>query len=790
MNLSNLQQAAAGGLSVLTLYTQWMCWRAIAPDEAHPRWRKELVNPHNGYAASPTDAATWSDYTTAVTYATEHGLGVGFAFTAEDPFFFVDIDDCYSPATRWSPIAVELCQRLSGAFMEASVSGTGLHIIGMGKRPEGYMVKSPIGFDVYEWGRWVALTGNSAQGDASFDHSVEINRIVTSYMRPKETVTAAEWSAGPVPEWSGYSDDEELIAAARRSKSVAGTFAGKATFDDLWSCNAEALAVSYPHDATPDTFDHSAADAALCQHLAFWTGKDCERIDRLFRLSALFRDKWNDRQQYREDTINGAVSRCKSVHQRPQVPAALATASVVPAAPSVTVHPRYASIVSGQGVYGDGKDTQNAATFMQCWYPDNTLVFVKEQPYRYNGQVWELVDEETLKHELTVAMWASEPKDSTVNSAFRMLQKRCTAPHMKLGHWEGRNVTHLTACQNGILDVHTGQIEPHTPLFFTTSILPYAFDPVAIAPNWLTFLNDVFEGDHERVALLQEWLGYQLVTDYSHHKAMLLVGAPRSGKGTIGRILNAMVGDSAFMGMTLDGFAQDKTMEAALNKTVLFIGDAHSVSGPDRNRILDRLMSITGNDSLTVGRLYKQSFTGQLPGRITIAANTIPTFFDESGAFGNRLLLLPFNRSFLGSEDPTLLTRLLSELPGICNWAIEGLQRLRATGRFTEPAICREEREDMMEQQAPLLAFIRAECELGAGLKVGSTDLYNRYSLWCTQNQMKAGNHNKFTRELKSTLRGRGVVKKTLYIDGRTVNGFEGVALRAVDLMSNVVGIR
>lgn len=790
MNLTALQQAAAGGLSILTLYSQWMCWRAIPPTADNPRWAKELVNPHNGYRASPTDPATWTDYHTAVSYATEHDLGVGFAFTADDPFFFVDVDDCYTDTTGWSPIAVELCQRLSGAFMEASVSGKGLHIIGIGKRPDGYMVKAPIGFDVYEWGRWVALTGNSAQGDASFDHSVEINRIVTIYMRPRDSAVAVDWQSGPVPEWSGYTDDDELIAAARRSKSVAATFTGKATFDDLWTANADALAASYPHDATPDTYDHSAADAALCQHLAFWTGKDCGRIDRLFRQSALMRDKWADRPQYVSDTITGAVARCRSVHQRPAVPDALVTAAVAAPPPSVAVRPRYASIVSGQGVYGDGKDTQNAATFIQCWYPDNTLVFVAEQGYRFNGQVWELVDNQTLIHEMTIAMWAAEPKDATISSAFRILQKHRTAPHLKPGQWIGRDVSHLVACQNGILDVHTGQLEPHNPQFFTTGILPYSYDPHATAPQWLKFLNDVFEGDVQRVALLQEWLGYQLVNDYSHHKAMLLVGAPRSGKGTIGRILNSLVGNSAYMGMTLDGFAHDKTMEAALNKTVLFIGDAHSVSGPDKNRILDRLMSITGNDSLTIGRLYKQSFTGQLPGRITIAANTIPAFYDDSGAFGNRLLLLPFNRSFLGSEDPTLLTRLLAELPGICNWAIEGLQRLRATGRFTEPAICREERDEMMEQQAPLLAFIREECELIPMGRVSTSDVYNRYSLWCTQNSMKAVNPVRFTRELKSTLRSHGVVKKAVSIGGKTVNGFEGLTLKAVDLMNNVVGIR
>lgn len=789
MNLTALQQAAAGGLSILTLYPQWMCWEAIPPDDEHPRWRKELVNPHTGYRASPTDPATWSDYQTALQYATEHGHGVGFAFTADDPFFFVDVDDCYNPTSGWSPIAVELCQRLSGAFMEASVSGKGLHIIGVGKRPEGYMVKAPIGFDVYEWGRWVALTGNSAQGSAEYDHSVEINRIVTSYMRPKDTPAAIDWGTGPVAEWSGYADDEELIQAARRSKSVAATFTGKATFDDLWASNAEALAASYPHDATDGAFDHSAADAALCQHLAFWTGKDCGRIDRLFRQSALMRDKWADRPQYVTDTISGAVARCRSVHQRPTVPDALVSASVVAPPPSVAVKPRYASIVSGQGVYGDGKDTQNAATFIQCWYPDNTLVFVQEQAYRFNGRVWELVDEGTLKHEMTIAMWASEPKDATISSAYRILQKHRTAPHLRPGHWAGRDVSHLVACQNGILDVHTGQLEAHNPQFFTTGILPYSYDPTATAPQWLTFLHSTLEGDLERIALLQEWLGYLLVSSRAYHKAMLLVGVPRSGKGTIGHIIKYLVGESSYMGISLQGLHKDAVLESAIDKTVLFVADAHDVTGPDRSKVLDNFMSITSGDNITITRKWKSSWSGVLPGRLTIAANKIPTFFDDSGAFGNRLLLLPFNKSFLGSEDPTLLNRLLTEMPGICNWAIEGLQRLRATGRFTEPAICREERIEMMEQQAPLLQFIREECEISPMASVSTCDMYNRYVLWCTQTGAKAGSHSRFTRELKSTLRARGVVKKVVSINGQSVNGFEGLSLKAVDLMNNVTPI-
>lgn len=779
-NLTELKAAVNGGLLSLTLYDQWVVWKPMPPDISGERWKKTLLSARNGEAASSTDPSTWSDYQTAIDYAELHGLGVGFVFTNDDPFFFVDIDDCYTPDIGWSPIAKELCQRLAGSFIEVSVSGTGLHIIGVGKRPDGYQVKTKIGFDVYEWGRWVALTGTNAVGECTTDHGAEINRIVTTYMKPKDSGNPTNWTTAPCSEWSGYTDDSELIAAARRSKSAAATFSGKASFNDLWTANNDTLAASYPHETKPDTYDASVADAALCQHLAFWTGKDCERIDRLFRQSSLHRDKWDKRPDYRHDTIIGAVAGCRSVHQRPSIPEAQLTASVAAVQTAVSnQQPLYMSIASGQGVYQNGKDTENVATFLQCWYPGNSLKVVKEQPYRYTGRVWEPVDSNILHHELTVAMWSSAPKSASVSSALKMLLSRTTCQRTVAGAWPDRDTSHLIVCQNGILDVHTGRLEPHNPAFFTTAILPYSYNPAARADAWLDFLNMTLEGDSERIALLQEWLGYMLVTDYTHHKAMLLVGAPRSGKGTIGRILNELVGNQAFMGMTLDGFAQDKTMEAALDKTVLFIGDAHSVSGPDRNRILDRLMSITGNDSLTVGRLYKQSFTGQLPGRITIAANTIPTFFDDSGAFGNRLLIIPFNRSFLGSEDPTLLKRLLAELPGICNWAIEGLQRLRATGRFTDPAIAREERQEMLEQQAPLLAFIREQCVLDSTGAAFTADLYNRYSLWCVQNGMKAVSANRFTRDMKTTLRGHSVTKKAIYRDGRTAQGFEGLRLVA-----------
>lgn len=780
IDLEPLKAALRGGLSPLVPYNQWVVWKPTPPwtdDNQTERWAKMLYSPHTGGKASSTNPATWSDYQTAVTYAELTGMGVGFVFSAQDPFFFADVDGCYTADGQPTPRATELCGRLSGAFVEVSVSGTGLHIIGRGTRPDGYRVKAADKtFDIYTSGRFVALTGTSAMGYADREHDAVVHALVTEYMKPSVTAAPEDWTTGPCDEWQGITDDDELISAACRSKSASSTFSGGVSFKDLWTADREQLAAQCPHETRADDFDHNAVDAALCQHLAFWTGKDCERIDRLFRKSALMRDKW-ERDDYRFGTITGCVAGCRNVYQRAEVPEELREASVAPATPTGSAPPpaRYHTIASGQGTYSDGKDAENASTFLQCWYPGDAIRFVQDAPYRFNGKVWESAAPGQIKHELTIAMWHSCPKDATISSAYRILEKFKTSS-AEFGNWPGHVV-----CQNGILNIETQELLPHDPACFTTAILPYAYDPTATAPSWERFMWSTFEGDQQCADLLQEWFGYNLVMDYTHHKAMLLVGAPRSGKGTIGEVLQHLVGQSAFQGLTLDGLVNDATMETAIDKSVLFIGDAHDVSGPDRNRILDRFLSITGNDGLTITRKYISSWTGKLPGRFTIAANSIPTFFDDSGAFGNRLLILPFNKSFLGSEDLGLRNRLLQELPGICNWALRGLERLRRNGKFTIPTVSEDERHDMMRQQQPLVGFIEDECEIVEGHEEFASALHMRYQNWCIRQGLRSNAQSKFSRDIKATMRGRGVKKTPIYKAGKVMQGFKGIRLRPDD---------
>jgi len=295
-------------LAPLGGYRQFIVYQA-QPSALRPgKTDKFPCDFRTGRVISAHDAAYWTDASTAIAAAATFGqaYGIGFVFTESDPFWVVDIDDCLMPdGSGWSPIALNLCQALGGAAIEVSQSGRGLHVIGSGRPPEHGCKNTALHLEFYHAGRFIALTGANATGNAAADLSAALPGVVAAYFPPSES-QLQDWSDGPVPEWRGPVDDAELLRRALRSQSSAAAFGGRASFADLWTCNLDALARAYPDPVRP--YDASSADAALAQHLAFWTGKDCERIQRLMQQSALVRDKW-EREDYLPRTITGAVSR-------------------------------------------------------------------------------------------------------------------------------------------------------------------------------------------------------------------------------------------------------------------------------------------------------------------------------------------------------------------------------------------------------------------------------------------------------------------------------------------------
>ncbi|MGL4249146.1 MAG: DUF5906 domain-containing protein, partial [Aeromonas sp.] len=234
---------------------------------------------------------------------------MAFILSDDDPFFFVDIDDCLLPDRTWSPIAIELCTQFAGAAVEVSQSGRGLHIIGsIDQVPEHGCKNIPLGMECYTGKRFIALTGTSASGDAAARFDTQFDAVVTKYFSADvQPLSPQSWTTTHCDGSFPIDDDDRLIAKALDTTSAASVFTCKASFRDLWERNVSVLADTYPDEVRE--FDASSADAALAQHLAFWTGNNCERIERLMRRSGLVRPKWDKHKSYVQRTVCNAVAR-------------------------------------------------------------------------------------------------------------------------------------------------------------------------------------------------------------------------------------------------------------------------------------------------------------------------------------------------------------------------------------------------------------------------------------------------------------------------------------------------
>ena len=436
-----------------------------------------------------------------------------------------------------------------------------------------------------------------------------------------------------------------------------------------------------------------------------------------------------------------------------------------------------------RGEYGKNH-TENATLFLDRRYPNGGLTRSDQEWYLYNSCAWEQQSEEDVKHVLAVDMSPALPQQSNVSGTYGML---CA-----LSHRSGVQINDIDPAlilfRNGVLDLRTGLLTAHSPEHFTTNVLPYDYSPLIQAPRWDAFLNDIFEGDTERIELLQEWFGYMMSNSYEHHKILFMPGPARSGKGTIGRILEQIVGAHNFTGASLHSFASDPFINSLRTKSVAFSGDTERrVSPHSRDKVIERLKKISGNDAVEFERKWKSSLSQTLPTRITLAGNSIPSLFDDSGALASRMLVLPFEVSYLDHEDTKLIYPLLEELTGIAAWSLRGLQRLNVQGKFTEPAASLAEKQFMDESYSPLKQFIGAVCTLGGDHRTSCKDLYAAYRAWALlESETPLPSRKAFISAFKDATRGKKCRYGVHKMDGDPVRGFQGVTIIKVASLSDM----
>lgn len=261
---------------------QWVVWR-LEPRAGKPT--KVPYSPLRRTPASTTNPATWASFDQAIVAwrGSDCYAGVGFVFSGDDPYCGVDLDDCLDGAGALTTAATKIVQALD-TYTEISPSGRGLKLFLRGTLPAGGNRRGKV--EIYDRGRYFTVTGRHLPGTpTTIEHRpLELEAVHAEIFRSPEPRPASRRPVAVLPP----TEDAELLARARSARN-----------------GRKFMALYYRGDLSAYRGDDSAADLALCGLLAFWCGGDADRIDRLFRQSALMREKWDSR---RSITTYGALT--------------------------------------------------------------------------------------------------------------------------------------------------------------------------------------------------------------------------------------------------------------------------------------------------------------------------------------------------------------------------------------------------------------------------------------------------------------------------------------------------
>lgn len=293
----------------------------------------------------------------------------------------------------------------------------------------------------------------------------------------------------------------------------------------------------------------------------------------------------------------------------------------------------------------------------------------------------------------------------------------------------------------------------HTSDYFNTVCLPFAYAPAVRSEKWERFLCEVLP-DLEVQALLQEWFGYNLIHDTTYDKFMLFQGEGGDGKSVVSLVLTELLGPDNCSAVSLEGFNVERSYHLAstAGKLANIIGDQNHIEKAQEGV----LKTFVSGEGIGVEEKYKDPYVMYPTARITASCNTLPRFSDKSKGLWRRMLLINFPNS-REEKDQKREVRTAAywraELPGIFNWAAEGLKRLRSNGGFTIPVTVQQAKVEYQKDMNPAMQFLIDGYEY-----TGDTDhriaggmLLDAYTTWCSINNYKAMGDGNFRKEVLRT---------------------------------------
>ncbi len=331
---------------------------------------------------------------------------------------------------------------------------------------------------------------------------------------------------------------------------------------------------------------------------------------------------------------------------------------------------------------------------------------------------------------------------------------------------------------NGLLDWKTGELIPHNPHIVSTVRLPIPWDEDAECPDIDQFFSEVFPAD--AIELAYEILGYMLYNDNPLHKAILLHGSGRNGKGTFIRLARMLVGHNNISAVTPQDLDSSAFSSAQLHgKLANLVGDVD----PRIFKSTEKFKQLTGGDYIMAQHKHRDPFTYRCRALMIAAFNALPRTADTTEGFFSRWIVIPFTGFFpAGKADPTLISRLTNPraLQGLLRGSVSGLQQVMRRGSFSLPASVEAATQRFKTEADPIRGFIAENIEFvhpNNAEFVPRTEVYVRYGLWASANGYHEMSATRFYAELTAAIIDTTPHRFTTPTRHGTI-GFKGIALK------------
>ena len=724
----------------------WVCFKYA---ERNGKKTKIPVDPKTGNLAKSNDPHTWGSFAQAAAVADHSGFaGIGFMLD-RSPFVGIDIDHCRDAAGNISPQALELIHS-AASYAEISPSGTGVHIIMKGEIPDGKGRRNKA-LEMYDRGRFFTVTGNVLKDHAEIREAqaliTEITARIDRERNQGEGKHAQDQKPGGACGFNG--SDEALI------EKIRGSYQGF-KFTDLYEGG----------DLAHYNGDASAADMALMNILAFWTGCDAERMERIFSSSVLGqRDKWKERKDYRAFTVARAIRDCKATYQ--------GKGRRAPLPPKIRDKmAKYAYTDKGMAerltlLYGDrikycpavrswyiytGKQWKKTTEEPMYLFLYKTLEAAREV---MEGRFQTMIEEclkaapEESKEEAGKRTKEAEKltKQREKIRAYLMARENYAQATAVLRTARAFRIVDINAfdrdkwrinCPNGVLNLKNLALEPHKADQLMAKSTAAEYRPGYICEVWEKTVKEVLP-DEETRRWIQKFIGYCLTGSVREEKFLFLYGPGGRGKGTfIETIAEAMgeYADTIPIDLLLSrrndaGSGNEATPELMKLAGVRLAITSEAGSGRRFNDA--KLKLLTGGDKITARALRCDPVTFDPAFKLVASSNYMPAVTDVlDEGIRRRLIIVPFEANIESIRDLTLKERLRSPdvLAGVLSWAAEGCRLWQKEGLNPIPKEVKQRLLSYYDENDDIGDFLAECCKTGPQYSTPIKDLYAAFVNW------------------------------------------------------------